>query len=278
MVAFAGNLLIRVNDAIEDPRGSSLSSSTMAVQAVLVLLLCLLKKNQAFLPIPLYRSSSALHSKIDYNNPVVAEEFAAVQPLPYDEVEAELRQEGIPVSAALNEMDVKLMLVELRLRKNGKLKSESEQQTKKPTKFSNKLEEALWTKPAFKEFYNKLKEKDDHNAVNVVNEYLINPAQAQQRYGSDYRGLLRRTKAALNAVTSPTVQFSGFPANMGEIACRQTLEAVGSVTELVCEADDTFPILKGSVTFETVEDAKKAIDMYHGMDMGMGQAIEMVSV
>ena len=38
---------------------------------------------------------------IDYNDPVVAAEFANVQPMDFDEVEAELRQKGIPVSATI---------------------------------------------------------------------------------------------------------------------------------------------------------------------------------
>lgn len=38
---------------------------------------------------------------IDYNDPVVAEEFAKVQPMDYDDVEAELKEKGIPVSPTM---------------------------------------------------------------------------------------------------------------------------------------------------------------------------------
>ena len=44
---------------------------------------------------------SGLHMAIDYNDPVVAAEFANVQPMDFDDVEAELRAKGIPVSATI---------------------------------------------------------------------------------------------------------------------------------------------------------------------------------
>jgi hypothetical protein len=217
---------------------------------------------------------------IDYNDPVVAEEFAKVQPMDFDDVEEELQQEGIRVPAAMNEMDVKLMLVEMRLRKNGLYKG-TQEKTKRPDKFSTKFEEYMWTKPAFKEFYETLRAKDDHNAQNVVAEYLNNKELALQRYGKDYKALIRQTEAALTApppVKSPTIAFSGFPANMGEAACKMTLESLGAVLEFECKQDDDFPVLIGKVTYEDIEDAKKAVAQYDGMDMGMGTKLELTSV
>ena len=215
---------------------------------------------------------------IDYNDPVVAEEFAQVQPMPYDDVADELKGQGIPVPPTMNEMDVKLMLVEMRLRNSGKLGGQKKQ---RPAKFSSKFEEAIWTKPAFEDFYNKLKEKGDPNALNVVAEYLNDKDMALTRYGKDYKGLIRQTEQALNApppVNSPTLKFAGFPANMGEQACRMTLESLGPVSDFECEQDDDFPILRGKVTFEDIETAKKAVAQYDGMDMGMGTQLEMTSV
>lgn len=46
--------------------------------------------------------SSRLSMAIDYNDPVVAEEFANVQPMDFDDVEAELRAKGIPVPATIS--------------------------------------------------------------------------------------------------------------------------------------------------------------------------------
>jgi len=224
-------------------------------------------------PSPSRTSKSTLFA-IDYNDPVVAEEFANVQPLSFEDVEDELRQQGIPVSQAMNEMDVKLMLVEMRLRLSGKLKQEPKP---RPTSFSTKFEEALWTKPAFKEYYDGL--GDDHNARNVAAEYVNDPQLATQRYGKDYKSVLRKVMAALTApppVKTPTLAFAGFPANMGPDACRMTLESIGPVTDFHCETDEL--VLKGQVTFENLDDAKAAVAQYHGMDMGMGTALEMTSV
>ena len=221
-----------------------------------------------------------LRMAIDYNDPVVAEEFAMVQPMDFDDVEEELQQQGIRVPASMNEMDVKLMLVEVRLRMSGRLQGTT-QKTKRPDKFSSKFEEAMWNKPAFKEFFETLKAKDDHNAQNVVSEYLNNKDLALQRYGKDYKALIRQTEAALTApppVKSPTLTFSGFPANMGEAACKMTLESLGSVVEFECNEDADFPVLRGKVTYEDIEDAKKAVAQYDGMDMGMGTKLELTSV
>jgi hypothetical protein len=215
---------------------------------------------------------------LNYNDPIVAEEFATVQSLTWDDVEDELQENGIRAPPAMNEMDLKLMLVEVRLRKSGKLKQGNKQA---PKTFSSKFEEAYYTKPAFEEFYNKLKAKDDHNAMNVVKEYLNNPTLAEQRYGKDYKGTLRQINKALTApppVNSTTIRFSGFPANMGEAGCRMTLEALGEVVEFECQESDDFPVLSGKVTFEDIESAKKAVEQYNGMDMGMGTKLELVSM
>jgi len=96
-----------------------------------------------------------------------------------------------------------------------------------------------------------------------------------------YKALIRQTEEALNApppVKSPTLKFSGFPANMGEAACKMTLESVGAVSEFECQQDEDFPVLRGKVTFENIEDAKKAVAQYNGMDMGMGTQLELMSV
>ena len=153
-------------------------------------------------------SFTSLHA-VDYNDPVVAEEFAAVQPMAFEDVEEELMTSGIRVPPTMNDMEVKLMLVELRLRLSGKLGGKKKE---RPTKFSSKLEEFLWTKPAFEQFYTSLKSKGDNNALNVVNEYISNKDVALQRYGKDYKALIRKTEEALTApppVNSPTLTFSG---------------------------------------------------------------------
>jgi len=223
------------------------------------------------------RVPSALYA-IDYNDPVVAEEFAKVQPMDLDTVEAELLETGIRAPATMNEMDIKLMLVELRLRNSGKL---SDKKKEIPKTFSSKFEEAIYTKPAFAEYYNELKSAGDMNTMNVVAEYLNHPEDAKVRYGVSYKTALRKADEALTApppVNSPTLTFSGFPSNMGEMGVKMTLEALGEVTEFECNESEDFPILTGKITYEDIENAKSAVEKYNGMDMGMGTTLEIVSV
>ena len=59
---------------------------------------------------PLFARGRVALKALDYNNPVVAEEFAKVQPMDFDDVEAELLQSGIRVPTTMNDMDAKLML------------------------------------------------------------------------------------------------------------------------------------------------------------------------
>ena len=225
------------------------------------------------------RQQSALKMAIDYNDPVVAEEFANVQTMSWEEVEEELNTSGVPAPPSMNDMELKLMLVEMRLRLTGRL--EGDKPKKRPTTFKSSFEEAMWTKPAFAEFYKVYEERDDHNSMNVIKEMMNTPDIAKQRYATSYAVLLEELDTALNApppVNSPTLAFSGFPSNMGEAALKMTLEALGAVADLECEEDDSFPILKGKVTFEDIESAKSCVAQYNGMDMGMGTLLEMTSV
>ena len=50
------------------------------------------------------RRTTALQQAVDYNDPVVAEEFAAVQPMAFEDVEEELQQSGIRVPPTMNDM------------------------------------------------------------------------------------------------------------------------------------------------------------------------------
>lgn len=93
--------------------------------------------------------------------------------------------------------------------------------------------------------------------------------------------MIREAQEALNApppVNSPKLKFSGFPANMGADACKMTLESIGTVADFECQQDEDFPVLSGVVVFEDIEAAKRAVQQYNGMDMGMGTTLELESV
>ena len=220
-----------------------------------------------------------LQMALDYNDPAVAAEFAQVQGLEYDDVVEELAKSGVRAPPTMGDMDLKLMLVELRMVTSGGSAKAAEQTA--PTSFGSKFEEALWTKPFFSELYNGFKEKGDHNSMNVIAEYLNEGEDAKARYYKSYKRLIDSVDAALNAkpeVTSPTVKFSGFPSNMGEMGIKMTLESLGEVVDFACAESDDFPVLMGEVTFGDVETAKKAIEQYDGMDMGMGEKLQMLSI
>lgn len=232
--------------------------------------------------VPSTRSpAGALHMAIDYNDPAVMEEFNAIQMMEYDDVVAELAQSGVRAPADMGDMDVKLMLVELRTVMKGGGGSGSSGPETPPSSYGSLFEEYLWTKPFFKELYNKLKADGDHNKMNVAAEYCNEPGPAKDRYYKAYAQLIDDVEAALNAkaeVTSPRVQFSGFPANMGEMGLKMTLEALGEIEDMMCSESDDGITLVGEVTFGSVEVAKAAIEQYDGMDMGMGDKLQMLSI
>ena len=226
-------------------------------------------------------SSATLRMAIDYNDPAVAEEFASVQTMEYDEVVVELLQQGVRAPADMGDMDVKLMLVELRtVMKSGGGSGNNEVQSK-PASYGSTFEEYLWEKPFFAELYEQLKKDGDHNKMNVAAEYCNDPENAKQRYYQAYPQLIADIDASLIAkkeVTSPVVKFSGFPANMGDAGVKMTLEALGEVVDVSCDVSDDGITLIGEVTFGSIDVAKAAIEQYDGMDMGMGDKLQMMSV
>lgn len=246
------------------------------------LILPLLASSASAFVAPTYqtaRRAASLKMAIDYNDPVVMEEFNLVQTMEYDDVVAELAASGVRAPADMGDMDVKLMLVELRTVMNGGASS-NEVKTP-PATFGSKFEECLWTKPFFAEIYESCKAVGDHNKMNVAAEYCNDPENTMAAYGQAYAEFIEEIEAALNAkpeVTSPTVQFSGFPANMGEMGLKMTLEALGEVADMSCSESDDGITLSGEVTFGSVDVAKAAIEQYDGMDMGMGDKLQMISI
>ena len=157
------------------------------------------------------------------------------------------------------------MLVELRTVMNA---GDSSGPEKQPASFGSTFEEYLWTKPIFKELYDNLKAGGDHNSMNVAAEYCNEPEDAKSRYYSAYTQLIDDVEAALNAkpeVTSPRVQFSGFPANMGAEGLQMTLAALGDIVDITTNESDDGITLVGEVEFGSVDIAKAAIDQYDGM-------------
>lgn len=222
------------------------------------------------------RSTGTLSMAMDYNDPVVGEEFAKVQGMTLQEVEKECESHGVPVSMLMNEIDAKLMLVEIRLRSQGRMPG-SETKEEIPETFSSPYEEAYYTKPEFKKLVDDLKQKEDVKAVNAAAEYLNERETALERYGSSYKILINQIEEALNAkpeLKTPAISYSGFPANMGEDALKMTFEAFGGIAAFECAVSADNTVFTGKVEFLDIEAAEKAIDQYDGMDMGLGTKLE----
>jgi len=229
------------------------------------------------------RPVTSLPMAIDYNDPAVMEEFNIIQTMEYDDVVEELAQSGVRAPADMGDMDVKLMLVELRMvmKSGGGGSGSNSGPETPPSSYGSKFEEYLWTKPFFKELYEGLKAEGDHNQMNVAAEYCNEGEDAKSRYYSAYTQLIDDIDAALIAkpeVTSPVVGFAGFPANMGEEGLRMTLAALGDIEGMSCDVSEDGITLVGEVTFGDIDTAKAAIEQYDGMDMGMGDALKMVSI
>jgi len=250
----------------------------MAFRATLCLLLA--ASVQSFVPhVPRALRRVAMRA-IDYKDPVVAAEFAQIQTLDPDEVEEELNGYGIPMPETMNDFDVRLMLTEMRLRMTGRLPGNSKKEEKK-TKFSSDFERYLYEKPAFKKLYSEKSNAMDVNAVNVIIEYVTDKKKAIGFYAKTYGPLIAEIEAALNSkivveVTSPKLQFSGFPINVGEAGLKMTLESVGPIVSFAAEESDDYMTLAGTVEFEDVATAKAVVEKYNGMDMGMGSALEIL--
>merc|ERR1711871_892337 len=168
------------------------------------------------------------------------------------------------------------MLVEVRLRKAGKVGTKKAAPKKAPEGASD-FEKALYEKPAFKELYETWQQSRNTNAMNLATEYLTNPRRAKERYGGTAKcdETVAAIEEALNAkieqvVTSGKIAFTGFPANMGEGSVRMTLEAFGALVSFEYEANDDGMTSSGQAEFEEASIAKACIDKYGGMDMGLG--------
>jgi hypothetical protein len=173
---------------------------------------------------PMPFSTSARRMGLDYNDPRVAEEYAVVQGMEFEEVEAALLDFGIPVPASVSDMDAKLMLVETRLRSSGRMTGSTPKP--KPTSYSSEYERLMHECPAFEELIKGMRERGDQNAANVAIEYVNNPTIALKRYGESYADLIRQVKKAMTIpakVNSKVLKFSGFPSNVSVRFIRQNI-------------------------------------------------------
>lgn len=198
--------------------------------------------------------------------------------------QAELALAGIPCPPTMNEMDIRLMLVETRMRKSGKMGSDGGgvAPPPKPASFANEFERAMYEHPAFTKLFNAYQAAGDTNKMNVCSEYLNDPKNGRVRYGKQYPGTIDDIDAAMAApvvqeVTTPRVGFSNFPGNLGEAGIEMTLGAVGPLSSFEAKqgVDSSW---SGVAEFGDVATAKAAISKYDGMDMGTGTKLQLTAL
>jgi len=255
-------------------------STTLAV--------CLLASSHALLLTPALRCAARtvpqIAMAIDYKDPLVAKEFASIQGLDLDDVTDELAAAGLVAPATMNDMDIRIMLVEVRMRKAGTMGGSSAPKKKpvRPAKFGSEFERVLFDKPAVKALYETLQAAKDINSMNLVSEHINNAKRAKDRYAGtpNYASTIKMVEEAMTArivqeVSTPTVLYSGFPSNMGENGVKMTLAVFGEVVDFTAEESDDGMSMGGRVTYEDVAAAKAAIDKYDGVDMGLGTTLEL---
>jgi len=226
------------------------------------------------------RVASAPRCALDMNDPAVAEEYAAVMTFDTEQIEDELAASGIVAPSTMNDFELRSMLVEMRMMKNGK--GAAKKPPPKPASYANDFEKALYEKPAVKALYEEFKNARLQNEINLVIEYINDKKQANERYGGTpkYEETVGKIEAALNAkvvqvVTTGRLYFSGFPSNMGEQGVKMTLESFGPLKDFSCEESEDGMSLTGRAEYDDVDAAKAAIYKYDGVDMGLGTTLEL---
>lgn len=221
---------------------------------------------------------------LDANDPLVAKEFTSLQGVDTDDIVDELAGAGIVCPPTMNDMEMRMMLIEVRMRKAGTFQA-TKKKPVKPESFASDFERAMWEKPAFKALYESWQVDKNTNAMNLASEHINNVKRAKDRYAGtpNYVETIAAIEEALNAkvvreVTSSMIMFNGFPSNMGDAGVKMTLEAIGAVVSFSSETSDDGMTLSGRVEFEDVATAKQAVDKYDGMDMGLGTKLELESV
>jgi len=222
---------------------------------------------------------------LDYKDPLVAKEYASLQSIDTEDVIDELATCGIVAPPTMNDMDMRMMLVEMRMRKAGTYGgAAARKKPERPASFASEFERVMFEKPAFKALYEEWQATRNTNALNLASEHINNPKRAKDRYaGTEYYDkTIAEIEAAIAArveqeVTTPTLFFSGFPSNMGEAGVKMTLQAFGEVVEFTVEESDDGMTLGGRVEYTEVSAAKAAIDKYDGVDMGLGTQLELQS-
>jgi hypothetical protein len=190
-------------------------------------------------------------------------EFENVKDKSREFIEKELELLGIPVSPDMDDMTVKLRLMEARIIFAAPPQAG-------PAANASNYEKLIAEKPSIKTYVDRLYMESTQSA-NVFMEYVNDPAQARKIYGNAPKLLKVCDQAdelmAAPAFTSATLAYSGFPM-MGEEGLRGQMESIGAVKSFSVTEEDPVLGMTGVVTFEEEASAVTAVEKWDGADMG----------
>jgi hypothetical protein len=211
------------------------------------------------------RRAAALRvGNIDPTSPEMMAEFEKLKDVSMADINAELEMMGIPTTPDMDDMSVKLRLMEARIIMGAPAAAG-------PPAGASAYEFLIYEKPEIKTYVDGLYNKGDINGANAFMEYVNDRPGAEMRYGKEdvYKAVFAVAEEMMAApsFTSAKLSFAGFPM-MGEDALRGQMESVGAVVTFSIDEEDPVLGCKGKVEFEEEASAVTAVDKWDGADMG----------
>ena len=211
------------------------------------------------------RRAAALRvGNIDPTSPEMMAEFEKLKDVSMADISAELEMMGIPTTPDMDDMSVKLRLMEARIIMGAP-------DAAGPPAGASAYEVLIYEKPEIKTYVDGLYNKGDINGANAFMEYVNDRPGAEMRYGKEdvYKAVFAVAEEMMAApsFTSAKLSFAGFPM-MGEDALRGQMESVGAVVTFSIDEEDPVLGCKGKVEFEEEASAVTAVDKWDGADMG----------
>lgn len=233
------------------------------VRSVLVAAVCATAATALLAPQQRVRSHRPVRA-LDPSSPEMQAEFAVLKDASRGFMEKELELMGIPHKADMDDMEIKMRLMEARIVMSAPAAAGVAAN-------ASPYEKIIFEKPAIKSYVDRLYNKGDINGANIMMEYINDPKQATSRYGeiADYQKIFKKADElmAAPAFTSSKLAYSGFPM-MGEDGLRGQMESVGAVVSFRVTEEDPVMGMTGNVEFEAEADAKTAVEKWDGADMG----------
>ena len=220
------------------------------------------------------KASGAYDVEIDFDTPENKVEYRKVEFLSRESCELELNSHAIPVFDSESDMDVRLKLLETRIR----LKEADKPPEPGPN--DPPFQKLVYKRPDIWKYTQKLYDCGDINSYNVFIEYVTNATEARMKYGSEqyYRDVMDRAQAMMDMepFKSKIIDFAGFPASMGEEMIKLSLAEFGPLESIDLRVNPKDPdTMTGRAIFQEQSAADKAVEMWNEADMGLGTVMSL---